>query len=75
MEFDAAALRACWRADEEIADVLLHQEVMAGVGNVFKSEICFVNGLNPFRKVATLTRDEGRGRDCQRAKAACGQCA
>jgi endonuclease-8 len=39
---------------EEIADVLLHQEVMAGVGNVFKSEICFVTGINPFRKVATL---------------------
>ena len=27
-------------SDEEIGDVLLHQEVMAGVGNVFKSEIC-----------------------------------
>ena len=31
---------------------------MAGVGNVFKSEICFVNGLHPFRTVASLTRDE-----------------
>src|ERR1035438_3241563 len=32
---------------EEIADVLLHQGVLAGVGNVFKSEICFVTGINP----------------------------
>ena len=32
--------------------------MLAGVGNVFKSEICFVNGLNPFRKVETLTREE-----------------
>ena len=48
----ARRLRAC--ADEEIGDVLLHQEVMAGVGNVFKSEICFATGICPFCKVATL---------------------
>jgi endonuclease VIII len=55
--FDPAAaaqrLRAYGR--EEIGDVLLHQEVFAGVGNVFKSEICFVTGVNPFSKVAALT--------------------
>ena len=28
------------------------------MGNVFKSEICFAAGLNPFRKVGTLTRDQ-----------------
>jgi endonuclease-8 len=44
-------------ADEEVGDVLLHQEVMAGVGNVFKSEICFVTGVNPFCKVASLERE------------------
>lgn len=59
-EFDAeAALRRVMaHRDEEIGDVLLHQEVMAGVGNVFKSEICFVTGLNPFRRVSTLTREQ-----------------
>ncbi len=40
--------------DEEVGDVLLHQEVLAGVGNVFKSEVCFVEGINPFCKVAAL---------------------
>ena len=45
---------------EEIADVLLHQEVMAGVGNVFKSEVCFVTGIHPFRKVATLGLNQVR---------------
>jgi endonuclease-8 len=55
---DAAARRLLVHGDEEVADVLLHQEVMAGVGNVFKSEICFVTGLNPFRKVATLAREQ-----------------
>jgi endonuclease-8 len=55
-EFDAAAAasRVLARAHEEIADVLLHQEVLAGVGNVFKSEICFVCGINPFCRVAAL---------------------
>jgi endonuclease-8 len=43
---------------EEIADVLLHQGVLAGVGNVFKSEICFVTGINPFCKVSALRQDQ-----------------
>ncbi len=49
-------MNAC--ADEEIADVLLHQEVMAGVGNVFKSEVCFVTGVNPFCKVNSLEHEK-----------------
>jgi endonuclease-8 len=49
----AARVRAC--AGEEIGDVLLHQQVLAGVGNVFKSEVCFVEGVNPFSRVAGLT--------------------
>ena len=59
-EFAAAAAleRLRSRPDEAIADALLDQSVLAGVGNVFKSEICFVNGLHPFRAVGTLTRDE-----------------
>ncbi len=49
-------LLACAR--EESGDVLLHQEVLAGVGNVFKSEVCFVCRVNPFCKVADLRADE-----------------
>ena len=58
--FDAAAAlkRLMARGGEAIADALLDQSVVAGVGNEFKSEICFVNGLNPFRTVASLTREE-----------------
>lgn len=52
---EAAALRVLAHSREEIADVLLHQEVMAGVGNVFKSEVCFVAGVNPFCRVAALS--------------------
>ena len=41
-----------------IADVLLNQRVMAGVGNVLKSEILFVAGVFPFRTVASLCDGE-----------------
>ncbi len=58
--FDAedAAARLLARGDEEIANVLLNQRVMAGIGNVFKSEICFACGVHPFRLVRSLTRVE-----------------
>ena len=56
-EFNAgeAAQRIQAHATEEIGDVLLHQRVMAGVGNVFKSEVCFVTGVHPFCAVQSLT--------------------
>ena len=62
-DFDEAAAvrRLLAHADEEFGDVLLHQNVLAGVGNVFKSEICFVTGLNPFRKVTTLSEEQVGG--------------
>jgi len=55
-DFDPAevARRVAAHGDEEIGDVLLHQEVIAGVGNVFKSEICFVTATHPFCRVAEL---------------------
>jgi endonuclease-8 len=58
-EFDqtAAVGRIRARADEEIGNVLLHQGVTAGVGNVFKSEICFVTGTHPFCLVRDLDEE------------------
>jgi endonuclease-8 len=59
-EFNAAEAvrRVQAHGGEEMADVLLHQEVLAGVGNVFKSEICFVTAINPFCRVRALTLDQ-----------------
>ena len=54
----AAALRIRKCADEEIGNVLLHQYVLAGIGNVFKSEICFVERVNPFCLVAALSDEQ-----------------
>ncbi len=45
-------------ADEEIANVLLNQRVMAGLGNVYKSEVLFACGVHPYRLVRTLTNAE-----------------
>jgi endonuclease-8 len=44
--------------DIEIADVLLDQSVIAGIGNVFKSEVLFGARVNPFVPVSQLTREQ-----------------
>ncbi len=44
--------------DAEIGVVLLMQRVMAGLGNVYKSEVPFAAGVNPFRQMRTLTERE-----------------
>src|SRR5262249_60562618 len=41
--------------DQCIGDVLLNQRVLAGIGNVFKSEILFLAGIAPFTPVAQLS--------------------
>jgi endonuclease-8 len=46
-----AERRMLERADSAIAEVLLDQSVMAGPGNVYKSEICFLAGINPSTSV------------------------
>lgn len=40
---------------DPIADTLLDQRVLAGIGNVFKSEILFIAGVQPFTRIADLT--------------------
>ena len=54
--FDAASARANLRAAEamEIGAALLDQSLVAGIGNVYKSEVLFLCGLSPFRPVADL---------------------
>jgi endonuclease VIII len=61
-DFDAhAALeKLLAQSDEEIGIVLLNQRVMAGVGNVYKSEVCFACKVNPFAVVRSLNEDQLR---------------
>jgi endonuclease-8 len=41
----------------EVADVLLDQRVAAGIGNVYKSEVLFLHGLDPFTPVSAVDPD------------------
>lgn len=44
--------------DAEVAVSLLNQRVMAGLGNVYKSEVAFAAGVNPFRAMRTISAHE-----------------
>lgn len=44
--------------EAEVAVVLLNQRVLAGLGNVYKSEVAFAAGVNPFRAMRTVTPRE-----------------
>jgi endonuclease-8 len=50
--------RAASHPTDEIAVVLLNQRVLAGLGNVYKSEVAFATGVNPFRQMSTITERE-----------------
>jgi endonuclease VIII len=55
-DFDRAEAvrRLRTRPSVPIADALLDQRLLAGLGNVFKSEVLFTCGISPFVAVATL---------------------
>jgi endonuclease VIII len=44
--------------EDEVGVVLLNQRVLAGLGNVYKSEVTFAVGVNPFRAMRTVTAGE-----------------
>jgi len=58
--FDRDEVKRRMRAREgdAIGDVLLNQRVMAGIGNVLKSEILFIAGIDPFTPVSRLTDND-----------------
>ena len=59
-DFDEAEAirRVRERADTAIADVLLNQRVMAGIGNVYKAEVLFACRVDPFAPVRSLTDEQ-----------------
>jgi endonuclease-8 len=50
------------RADpgRSLGDALLDQSVVAGIGNIFKSEACFAARIDPWRPIADLDDEELR---------------
>ncbi len=59
-DFDAAVVARSLRAasDRTLGDALLDQALVAGIGNIFKSEACFAARLDPWRRVADLSDEE-----------------
>ena len=71
--FDPAAARRRLRArgDQEIGPALMDQTALAGIGNVYKSEVLFLCGVSPFLRVnelddATIDRLVATARDLLR---------
>lgn len=60
VETGIARLEAHARAhpEAEVGVTLLNQRVLAGLGNVYKSEVAFAARVNPWRTMATVTRVE-----------------
>jgi endonuclease-8 len=60
-DWDAAEAtrRLVASADREVGDALIDQSVMAGPGNVYRSEVCFLAGVDPRTRVRALP-DPGR---------------
>jgi endonuclease-8 len=54
----AAHIRS--RPDLEIGVALMRQRLVAGIGNIFKSEVCFAARVNPFCKAGNVTEEELR---------------
>lgn len=61
-DFDPEAVIATMRASppRPIGDALLDQRLLAGVGNIFKSEACFAARVDPWRSLGTLSDEELR---------------
>ena len=61
-DFDPEAVIPAMRADPTrgLGDALLDQHLVAGIGNIFKSEACFAARVDPWRSVGDLTDEELR---------------
>ena len=55
---DEALRRMRARGATEIADVILNQRVVAGIGNEYKSELLFLTGIDPFTHVDALSDEQ-----------------
>jgi endonuclease-8 len=61
-ELDLDATLHSLRAEpaRSLGDALLDQNLIAGIGNIFKSEACFAARVDPWRPLADLSDDELR---------------
>ena len=53
-ELAIARIRDPARAQASLGDALLDQRALAGLGNVYRSELCFMERVSPFTRVADI---------------------
>jgi endonuclease VIII len=65
-DFDLDGATAAIRTDPSrgLGDALLDQHLVAGIGNIFKSEACFAARVDPWRPVGDLSDEELRAVLC-----------
>ena len=51
---DEAVRRLSGEPDRAIGDALLDQRKLAGIGNLYKAEVLFLRGINPWRRVGDV---------------------
>lgn len=59
-DMDEALRRFALRKHVPLGEALMDQSAVAGIGNVWKSELCFNHKLDPFAPVATVREEELR---------------
>src|SRR5688572_15527105 len=59
-DHDEALRRLALRNQQPLGEALMDQSAVAGIGNVWKSELCFNLRLDPFAAVAAHTEEELR---------------
>jgi endonuclease-8 len=57
-----------------IGDALLEQRTLAGIGNLWKAEVCFATGIDPWRALGDVSDEEavalaGKARELMRQPA------
>jgi endonuclease-8 len=60
-ELDEGEFLRRLRADDPtrgIGDAIMHQRILAGIGNMWKSEACFAAAIDPWRRVADVSDGE-----------------
>jgi endonuclease-8 len=59
--FDTERFLARLRSDDPkrtIGDALLDQHTVAGIGNLWKAELCFATGIDPWRALSSVSDEE-----------------
>jgi endonuclease-8 len=62
--FDVGRVLRRLRSDDParpIADALLDQRIVAGIGNLWKTELCFARAIDPWRALGAVSDEEAAG--------------